>query len=134
MWYVALVSLVWKFGLVQGIALQFVGKLSFYGLLYLIFEMERLGNSDEVFIFDDPRQASNNIAFQKIQKKNYDLFRNVIIQKLLAYKRLRSKVVWFLGRAFFKPLKPVDIKSRSKDLIIKHTGVHDEADLAEFMT
>jgi hypothetical protein len=90
------------FGWKVGLAVYFSTWLAIYSALKLGFQMERLKSADLIFFRDDSRQGRNLLLFQKIEKIKVDQLRNRIIRRALDFKRLRAKVMIFLGRPFFK--------------------------------
>ena len=51
----------------------------------------------------------------------------------MQFPRLKSKVIKFLGRVFFKELAQDEILRNINRCMVVKSGVHNEKDLAEFM-
>lgn len=132
-WYLVMFLIIHRLGLLYGFPTYLILTRCLYKLLWFLFKMERLHASDEIFFTSDPRQVGNMIAFQKIEKVDTDKFRATILEKSFQFSRLQSKVVFWLGRPFFKLLSRDVVTKNAKKIIISKTGVHNEKELASFM-
>ena len=99
----------------------------------LTYRLDLLKAGDEVFFEDDDQQIANIIAFQKVEKFQADKFKMAQIKKAFQFTRLKSKVVKFLGRIWFKELPEEYILQNINRCMIQKSGVHNEKQLAEFM-
>ena len=132
LWYITLFILVqwqgWLIGLtLYGCLVQILA----YALKY--FNIEMMSGGDECFFTDDSRNKSNIVAYKKYQKFNAEEIREVLIERSIGYKRIRSCVVKLFGKYMFKDMgEEFTRKNAAKNLISK-SGIHTEQELADFM-
>lgn len=69
----------------------------------------------------------------KYDKINFTKFRDAGIKRCTKFSRMRSSVVKYFGKYWFKDLGTEDLIKDSSEVYHLKTGVHNEDQLAEFM-
>ena len=78
----------------------------------MILGLVPLTTVDEFFLLDWASNRANIITLMKLSKiEDYEAFRQFMVEKCLLKKRVRSKLVKFLGDYYFKEiLDPEELK------------------------
>ena len=132
-WYLALILLVKWQGWLLGIALYACLLQVVAFVLKNTLSLEMMSGGDEVFFSDDHRNKSNIIAYKKYQKFETEKMRKILLQRGVAFRRVRSSIVKVMGKYMFKDMGvEYTLKEGSKNLIAK-SGIHTEQELADSM-
>ena len=134
LWFVALYVFCSQLGFWWGLAFYTVLYYGFSALMESQFGLEAMTGGDCIFFVDDARNYTNIISFLKFDKiKDVSNFKKLMMERSMKFSRLRSCVVKRYGRYWFQDLGKEHYKTQCLAYIIEKTGIHNEAQLAEFL-
>ena len=103
-WYVMFALSIYFFGWIIGFIVWNVAYMIIEKLLKVFMNLEMMSAADEQFFGDDHRNTLNIVSYQKYEKFNAQEVAQTIMQRSCQFKRLKSKVVKFLGKYMFEEM------------------------------
>ena len=132
-WYVMFALSIYFFGWMIGFIVYNVAYLIIEKLLKVFMNLEMMSAGDEQFFGDDYRGTLNIVAYQKYEKFKAQEVAQTMMQRACQFRRMKSKVVKFLGNYMFEEMTDEDMMLQANKVCPIITDIHNDKQLAEFM-
>ena len=103
-------------------------------VIKLLFNQSFVSTEDERYFASASARSGNMPCWGRLERvHDVDGFRKTIIERCLAFPRLKSKVQKFLGRHILVEYSDEEVLAEIDTLIPVAHGIHNEKQLREFM-